>query len=64
MMVETLVGSRRKGVLCVFCGTATPLPASDYNTGFALLRCHECGKEAPYPGAYIIDLPERDVLTK
>jgi len=46
-------------VVCLFCGSRTPAPApkparrsarrvADANFRVSLVRCHVCGKEAPY----------------
>jgi transcription elongation factor Elf1 len=43
-------------VVCLFCGARTFVPAwatrdivtQDSASGIAIIRCHVCGKEAPY----------------
>jgi hypothetical protein len=46
-------------VVCLFCGSRTPAPApkpalrsarkaADANFRVSIVRCHVCGKEAPY----------------
>ena len=58
MTVETVQESPRE-VACMFCGTQTPAPApkpakraarSAHSANFrvSIVRCHLCGKEAPY----------------
>lgn len=47
------------GVVCLYCGLHTPLPVSKSrrqctdslgisNPALSIVRCHSCGKEAPY----------------
>ena len=47
------------GVVCLYCGVYTPLPVSTkrspstghltmFNPPLSIIRCHRCGKEAPY----------------
>ena len=61
-MIETFAKHGRKGVICIFCGIPTPLPPGhDERAGFSVLRCHACGKEAPYPEAYVIEMPAREL---
>ena len=33
-------------VVCIFCGRQTPTPEN--RLAVSLIRCHRCGKEAPY----------------
>ena len=49
-----------RAVICLFCGTHTPLPEtrSSDEVRFSIIRCHQCGKEAPYPAGKIIDSQE------
>jgi hypothetical protein len=55
----------RAGVVCLFCGTRTPIPMSmnraeaadagaDANLHVSLVRCLSCGKEAPYLASEVI----------
>jgi hypothetical protein len=59
---ETITG---RGVICIFCGAATPVPASspascatclEHTSGISLVRCKICGKEAPYPLRYVLQV--------
>jgi hypothetical protein len=49
-------GNRRE-VVCLFCGLLTPIPESRFADAprVAIIRCHRCGKEAPYPANKITD---------
>jgi hypothetical protein len=49
-----------RAVICIFCGTQTPLPEtqSSGDVRLAIIRCHQCGKEAPYSAGKIIDSQE------
>lgn len=60
-----LVMSHRRGVVCIFCSTRTPLPVSlfdpkrwdafgDLHSGLLVARCESCGKEAQYTPGEII----------
>jgi hypothetical protein len=50
--------SHRRGVVCIFCSTRTPLPVpsdqnrndafADRHSWLTLVRCDWCGKEAQY----------------
>jgi transcription elongation factor Elf1 len=46
-------------VVCLFCGSRTFVPFSatrditDNDSGIALVRCHVCGKEAPYSASEV-----------
>jgi transcription elongation factor Elf1 len=49
-------------VVCLFCGARTFVPASatrdvvnqlDSGPGISIIRCHVCGKEAPYSASEI-----------
>ena len=54
------------GVVCLYCGLHTPLPVSKArlectdslgvsNAALSIVRCHSCGKEAPYlAGEYVV----------
>jgi hypothetical protein len=52
------------GVVCLHCGADTPLPASTRRSLFngmtiltpavSIVRCHSCGKEAPYLADQIV----------
>jgi hypothetical protein len=55
------------GVLCLHCGMPTPLPILihgdalqgtlvDSHRHLSIIRCHQCGKEAPYLTSEIIPL--------
>jgi len=56
MMVQTSCHKQcRRGVICIHCGSPTPISQSHF--GVSLLRCRLCNKEAPYGEADIIDLP-------
>jgi hypothetical protein len=40
----------RKAVVCLFCGLLTPVPENRLaDARVSIIRCHRCGKEAPYP---------------
>jgi RNase P subunit RPR2 len=49
-----------RAVICLFCGTHTPLPEtrSSDDPRLSIIRCQQCGKEAPYPAGKIIDSQE------
>lgn len=68
-MTEEPVSKLRSGVVCLFCGARTPGPAfaglprwshdaAEPNFRVSLIRCHRCGKEAPYSSAEIIRYEE------
>ena len=42
----------RNGVICLFCGLPTPVEASHR---IYLVRCHACGKEAPYLAGDLVE---------
>jgi hypothetical protein len=58
----------RREVICIFCGLATPAPASGprvgashvarKTSGISIVRCDVCGKEAPYPPRDIREVRE------
>jgi hypothetical protein len=58
----------RSEVICIFCGLATPVPASGprvrashvarKTSGISIVRCDVCGKEAPYPPRDIREVKE------
>ncbi len=61
-MVQKLRNESGRVVVCLFCGTRTFVPASsardtfhlpDSGPGVTLVRCHVCGKEAPYSASEI-----------
>jgi hypothetical protein len=45
----------RRVVMCLFCQAHTPIPElrSQAEVRVCIVRCHRCGKEAPYPAAAI-----------
>jgi hypothetical protein len=55
-----------KGVICLFCGQSTSLPApidwrrseraAELGRRASIVRCHFCGKEALYLPEEIVDL--------
>jgi hypothetical protein len=52
----------RRAVVCLFCGLLTPAPKNRCadNPRVSIIRCHQCGKEAPYPADEItgsVDTP-------
>jgi ribosomal protein S26 len=51
--------NHHKAVKCLFCGIRTPLPKSRLNAEIrvSIVRCHRCGREAPYPEDKYIDTP-------
>jgi hypothetical protein len=59
-MTQTSDQKHCRAVICIFCGTQTPLPEtqSSGDVRLAIIRCHQCGKEAPYPADEIIDSQE------
>jgi hypothetical protein len=51
------------GVVCMFCGRRTPLPASAgpktlEGRRVMILRCRVCGKEAPYQASEMFEFHE------
>jgi hypothetical protein len=59
MTAAVLEKESPREVACLFCGTRTPAPApkparkwgnktSDAKFRVSIVRCHACGKEAPY----------------
>ena len=61
-MVQKVRNESGRVVVCLFCGTHTFVPASpardtvhlpDFGPGVTLVRCHVCGKEAPYSASEI-----------
>lgn len=59
MTAATIQENPTTEVVCLFCGTRTPAPApkqarkssrkaADANFRVSIVRCHACGKEAPY----------------
>jgi len=61
-MAQKLRNESGRVVVCLFCGTRTFVPASaardivhmpDFGPGVTLIRCHSCGKEAPYSASEI-----------
>ncbi len=68
-MMQHATHSTNRGVICLFCETPTPLPATvatreaqhpseGSSFGISLIRCRQCGKEAPYGPGDILDLSE------
>lgn len=56
-----------KAVKCLFCGIRTPLPESKLRAeiGVSIVRCHRCGREAPYPADKFLEssgLPKTGIL--
>ena len=49
-----------RAVVCLFCGTHTPLPETRSldDVRLSIIRCRQCGKEAPYPASKIIESQE------
>ena len=47
----------RQAVVCLFCGLLTPVPDNRlaHDPRLSIIRCHVCGKEAPYPANNITD---------
>ena len=53
-MNQTADPKNRRAVVCLFCGLLTPVPESRFaGARVSLIRCHRCGKEAPYPAGEI-----------
>jgi hypothetical protein len=58
LISRTLESIVHEEVNCIFCGLRTPVPAAGptnpkspsppMNTRISLIRCKQCGKEAPY----------------
>lgn len=51
------------GVVCMFCGRRTPLPEmtgpkTSGGRRVMILRCHVCGKEAPYQASEMFEFQE------
>jgi hypothetical protein len=59
-MSQTSDQKHYRAVICLFCGTHTPLPETrpSGDVRLAIIRCHQCGKEAPYSAGKIIDSQE------
>ena len=54
-MNQTADPKNRKAVVCLFCGLLTLVPESRVaDARVSIIRCHRCGKEAPYPADKII----------
>ncbi len=56
-----------KAVKCLFCGIRTPLPESKLRAEIrvSIVRCHRCGREAPYPADKFVEtsgLPNTGIL--
>jgi hypothetical protein len=56
-MNQTAGRKNRRAVVCLFCGLLTPVPETRLadDPRVSLVRCHRCGKEAPYPADKITD---------
>lgn len=56
-MNQTVGRKNCRAIVCLFCGLLTPVPDNRFadNPRVSLIRCHRCGKEAPYPADKIID---------
>jgi hypothetical protein len=58
-----------RGVTCIFCGLPTPVSKPSQgrfathlaraNSRLSIVRCHVCGKEAPYPVHEIVQFEEK-----
>ena len=63
-MVSEVEASDARGVVCLFCGSRTALPAAAAGRAahaqlepcVTLVRCNICGKEAPYSPHHIVSL--------
>ena len=55
-MNQTSDPKNRRAVVCIFCGLLTPVPENRVadEPRLSIIRCHVCGKEAPYPADKII----------
>jgi hypothetical protein len=55
-MNQTADPKNRPVVVCLFCGLLTPVPENRFanNPRISIIRCHRCGKEAPYPADEIV----------
>jgi hypothetical protein len=61
MVSQKLEGMIRKQVNCIFCGLPTPVPipgpgkfAGCAPSSLLIIRCNQCGKEAPYRAGEIL----------
>jgi RNase P subunit RPR2 len=66
-MTQEQEKSQQSGVMCLFCGSSTPLPAAagprtSEERRVVIIRCRVCGKEAPYQADEIVDLHDRTAL--
>jgi len=67
-MTQSLQVNHQKGVICLFCGQSTRLPAPAESRRLAnpiesglrasIIRCHLCGKEALYLSEEIVDFQD------
>lgn len=59
-MNQTAGRKNRRSVVCLFCGLLTPVLENRFadEPRVFIIRCHRCGKEAPYPADKIIDSQE------
>jgi hypothetical protein len=65
-MKQNIEEGATKGVVCLFCGQSTSLPAplewrryeraAELGCGASIVRCHFCVKEALYLPEEIVDL--------
>jgi hypothetical protein len=54
---QTADPKNRRVVVCLFCGLLTPVPENRLADAprLSIIRCHVCGKEAPYLADQLTD---------